>query len=241
MIMRNEDAMLMEVKFTCPHVDWVHVFGEIHEIYAQVDAMEAHCICPECMLDKFGKLPYIDYEKAVEMDGRMNLPPLRGTYRQIHWAVTLRAQIFTMPDELIWFAFKQEGIVLSSIPRYHDLCHDMFAEDFKNVKRKEKRHLWAMLTKEIRDHQEASWWIDGQKHCLRELVHSLLRKSLDDKIYKGKRESVHIWTPDDAKAAIVHGHPSPNYDETIYLPTPTPEPKQKQTRTKRLPKEFNIF
>lgn len=167
--------MKVQVKFRCGHSEVVRLFGTDEEIDLQAKSMSDKCVCPLCALTAYDKPPYVSFETAMVNAGRMRLPSLEGSFGQIKWAMTIRAQVLALSDNTLWFLCYQEGKTLGAIPKYHDQCELYFGGPHDQEPNSVRRFVWDAVV----DQTDATWWIAGKDHCARELINAYLRQSCD--------------------------------------------------------------
>lgn len=179
--------MKCEVGFKCGHVDIVRLFETREEVDLQVASMEKYCDCPQCALTKYGHVPNVSFEDAMENSGQWTLPHMFGSFKQIKWAMSLRAQVMMLPDDTLWYLCYQEGHTLGIIPRYHDICAMFFGGPHDQDPGSVRQFIRDAAARQI----DATWWIAGQEHCARELINAFLRHlgdNLNAKIQRAKEE-----------------------------------------------------
>lgn len=175
--------MKTPVHFTCGHVVEIQLFGELDAIEAQKQYMEAECICPTCLANKFGGFPMILFEKALEHTGKLNLPNLVGSFDQIKEALPLRSQIFFMPNEWLWKVFSQEAHALQQTKTFARRfstfdCSEGLYKLEPWLKEFDFQHMWQFFYTEACCMKDAAWWIDRDEQCARELANANLRRTL---------------------------------------------------------------
>ena len=172
--------MKTPVLFTCGHVFEIQLFGDPEDIEAQKQVMEAECLCPICLANKFGGFPMILFEKALEHAGKMNFPNLLGSFDQVKSALSIRSQMFFMPDDWIWAVFRQESLALRNTKAYagrFSMLHSSILSSFPEMKEMETSHMWNLFFSEACLMRDATWWIDRNGQCARELANANLRRT----------------------------------------------------------------
>ena len=168
----------IDTHFKCGHTVGIHLWGTDEEVEIQRQAMERACLCPECLINKVGWLPSVPFETAMEKAGELKLPCLKGSFKQIKWAFSLRGRIFAMPIKMLWAIFEQESLALRQIPQYSESLN-VFDIDFDYQPRDNLVLVWKGFLLEARQIDDSTWWIAREDHCARELANAALREYAD--------------------------------------------------------------
>lgn len=121
--------MHRDVFFKCGHELTVRLFGNPMEIMAQEKVLVRKCVCQECALEEFGGLRECTAQELKDDEKELLLPKINGSWKQVHWAMTMRHQMLALPFAAIWKLLCLEANVLKTLPDYRQFLKDSFVED----------------------------------------------------------------------------------------------------------------
>lgn len=90
-----------DVTMSCGHVQTVQLFGKMIERDKKIAWLEKNGICTECQKAETERKHAEETAKAAEKAVADKLPELTGTEKQVNWALTIRANIFTELDKML--------------------------------------------------------------------------------------------------------------------------------------------
>lgn len=108
------------IKFKCGHVKTVTLDGPKRLQFRKAYGWGMYCICKDCY--RAEHTDYAESDKRMdELTQRKNLPPLRGTLKQIQWGKKLRVEMIErVESSLNWEA---------ATPLDRDVLHAFYQQD----------------------------------------------------------------------------------------------------------------
>ncbi|SFE92515.1 hypothetical protein [Peptostreptococcus sp. D1] len=99
--------------FSCGHKDYIEINSKNSWKYDTEEKIKEHFednVCDKCRKERKEKLRNQEYEKALKNALKQELPELKGSEKQIRWAMTIREEIMS-ECKTIGFAKRTESII----------------------------------------------------------------------------------------------------------------------------------
>jgi hypothetical protein len=112
--------------FKCGHKLDIRLHGNPMEIKAQQDMLVWTCECHECAVKRFGGYPEYTKLDLDDDEHGLLLPKLKGSPKQVRWALALRHQMLDLPFVAIWHLLTLESRMLCAMPLYKRFIGSMF-------------------------------------------------------------------------------------------------------------------
>ncbi len=127
------------VTYTCGHTDTVQIYGPGRDREWKL-AREESKLCPECYKKHLDEERARQNAEAAEANQLAGLPQLEGTEKQIAWAESIRK---SMIDHIIEYYISQ---ITDEAKAEHPEEYELVMKAFEAIKQ----------------HTDASWWIDNR-------------------------------------------------------------------------------
>lgn len=145
--------------YSCGHEGRVNIIGPVKDRQWKADR-HFEKVCPDCWKIEKQKKKDAEYERACEAAKEMDLPELRGTEKQIRWAMVIRQKFIENAEKYDCDNNEKKQQALDETVEYY------------------------LTTK-----TKASWWIDNEFYASHFLVEHLIVEMLKERKAKETEET----------------------------------------------------
>lgn len=173
--------MKYEIQYACGHIATVQLFGKAYDRECKIKWLEAQ-ICPACEHAKKEKRRAEEAKAAEERAEEFGLPELKGTPKQVSWALTIRSKLLQREMGKLEHLKKSKRATAEDIEKQSQLLD------------------WLC------QHDQSRFWIDHRNYCSQYLQlfwKQDQQKKEEEKMALGDSEDTEILVPEEKSTNTV--------------------------------------